>query len=166
MLIFGLSTGNLEELKKYEWIKRFNLNIDELLEEINKFKRLAIEGTFLIRSLFFLIFGYLIETSEILNVNTLLWAILITFLILAFRAVQLKSSKLPLKPLLFIAPRGLITILLFLSIGPNHTISLVNKSLIIQVIILTALPTLFSSMTDKSQEKIDLEKNLEQTLQS
>jgi hypothetical protein len=156
VLIFGLSMCNLEELKDVKLFQIFNLNVDELSKEIIKFKELTTEGTFLIRSLFFLLFGYLIETSEILNINTLLWAILIVFFIFAFRAIQLKLSKLPLKPLLFIAPRGLITILLFLSIKPEHTISLVNKSLITQVIILTALPTLFSSMTEKSQEKIEL----------
>ncbi len=166
VLIFGLSISNLEELKNIKLFQIFNLNIDELLKEIIKFKELTIEGTFLIRSLFFLLFGYLIETSEILNINTLLWAILIVFLIFTFRAIQLKLSRLPLKPLLFIAPRGLITILLFLSIEPKHSISLVNKSLITQVIILTALPMLFSSMTEKSQKRLIGGKKLNQAHQS
>ncbi|MCU0354611.1 MAG: sodium:proton antiporter, partial [Cytophagales bacterium] len=42
-------------------------------------------------------------------------------------------------PLLFIAPRGLITILLFLGIPAAQSIDLVNRSLVIQVIVLTAL---------------------------
>jgi hypothetical protein len=38
-----------------------------------------------------------------------------------------------------VAPRGLITILLYLSIDPADSIDLVIKSLVIQVILLTAL---------------------------
>jgi Kef-type K+ transport system membrane component KefB len=147
ILLFGLSIGNLDELKRFKWIEKFKP--DELIKEVNKFKELIIEGAFLVRALFFLLFGYLIETTEVLNTDTLLWALGIVFFIFTFRTIQLKLSKLPLQPLLFVAPRGLITILLFLSIEPTHTISLVNKSLIIQVIILTALLMMFGLMTNK-----------------
>jgi hypothetical protein len=150
ILLFGLSIGNLDELKKIKWIERFNL--DELNKEVYKFRELIIEGAFLIRALFFLLFGYLIETKEVLNTTTMKWAFGIVFFIFLFRAIQIKISKLPLKPLLFVAPRGLITILLFLSIEPTHAISIVNKSLIIQVIILTALIMMFGLMTNKSSK--------------
>jgi len=150
ILLFGLSIGNLDELKRFNWIEKFKP--DELNKEVTKFKELTIEAAFLIRALFFLLFGYLIETSEVLNAETFVWALVIVFLIFTFRTIQLKLSKLPLQPLLFVAPRGLITILLFLSIEPTHTISLVNKSLIIQVIILTALVMMFGLMADKPQK--------------
>ncbi|MFN8237836.1 MAG: hypothetical protein U0T77_06660 [Chitinophagales bacterium] len=147
ILIFGLSIGNLDELKKYKWMELFKP--EELNKEVIKFKELTIEGAFLVRALFFLLFGYLIETSEVLNADTFIWALAIVFLIFVFRTIQLKLSGLPLQPLLFVAPRGLITILLFLSIDPSHTISIVNKSLIIQVIILTALLMMIGLMTNK-----------------
>lgn len=151
ILLFGLSIGNLVELKRFNWIKK--LRPDELDKEVNKFKELTIEGAFLIRSLFFLLFGYLIETSEVLNADTFIWAVAIVAGIFIFRTIQLKVSKLPLQPLLFVAPRGLITILLFLSIEPENTISLVNNSLIIQVIILTALIMMMGLMINKPQPK-------------
>lgn len=151
ILIFGLSIGNLDELKRFKWIEKFKP--DELNTEVIKFKELTIEGAFLIRALFFLLFGYLIETSEVLNADTFIWALAIVFLIFTFRTIQLKLSNLPLQPLLFVAPRGLITILLFLSIEPTHTISLVNQSLIIQVIILTALMMMFGLMANKPHNK-------------
>jgi len=151
ILLFGLSIGNLCEMKRFKWIEKFKP--DELSKEVKKFKELIIEGTFLVRVLFFLLFGYLIETSEILNSDTFLWALGIVFFIFLFRTIQLKLSKLPLQPLLFVAPRGLITILLFLSIDLTNTISLVNKSLIIQVIILTALLMMIGLMTNKPQRQ-------------
>jgi potassium/hydrogen antiporter len=150
ILLFGLSIGNLDEFKKVKWIEK--LKPDELNKEVVKFKDLTIEAAFLVRALFFLLFGYLIETSELLNPDTFLWAIAIVFFIFLFRAIQLKLSKFPLQPLLFIAPRGLITILLFLSIDPTHTISLVNKSLIIQVVILTALLMMMGLMITKPKQ--------------
>jgi cell volume regulation protein A len=147
ILLLGLFLGNLDEIKNIKWIKKFKP--DELNKEIIKFKELTIEITFLIRTLFFLLFGYLIETAQILNLDTLVWAIATIVLIFSIRAVQLKLLKLPLKPLLFIAPRGLITILLFFSIPAVQNISLVNKSYVIQVIILTALVMMIGFIMNK-----------------
>ena len=137
ILVFGLSIGNLDELKGYQWTRSFRLDL--LNKEVAKFKELIIEATFLVRALFFLLFGYLIKTAEIINTDTLGWAAVIVGILFILRFIQLKLSKIPLSPLLFVAPRGLITILLFLSITPDQTIDIVNKSLIIQVILLTAV---------------------------
>jgi hypothetical protein len=137
ILVFGLSIGNLDELKHFKWTQKFRLDL--LNKEVHKFKELIIEATFLVRALFFLLFGYLIKTSEIINPETFIWAVGIVGILVTLRLIQLKTSNIPLFPLLFVAPRGLITILLFLSITPEHQIEIVNKSLIIQVILLTAV---------------------------
>jgi cell volume regulation protein A len=150
ILLFGLFLGNFNELKQFSWIEKFKSA--ELNKEVHKFKDLTIEGAFLVRALFFLLFGFLIETKEILNTDTLIWAAGIVVAIFFIRAIQLKISKLSLSPLLFIAPRGLITILLFLSIEPTQRILLVDRSLIIQVIILTALVMMFGLMKHKAPE--------------
>jgi len=55
-------------------------------------------------------------------------------------------------PLLFVAPRGLITILLFISIAPAQTLWVVNKSLITQVIILTSLIMMVGLMAAKRKD--------------
>ncbi len=156
ILIFGLFLGNLDELKRFKWIKR--LKPDELNIEVRKFKDLTTEGTFLIRTVFFLLFGYLIETAEILNVDTLVWAIAIVAAALIIRALQFKLFKIPLYPMLFIAPRGLINILLFLSIVPAQQIPLVNKSLVLQVVLLSALVMMIGLMaTGKKEESLTAE---------
>lgn len=152
ILLFGLFLGNLDELKRFKWIDR--LHPDVLDKEVRKFKELTIEAAFLVRALFFLLFGYLIETSEVLNPTTLLWSGGIVFAIFVFRAFQLKLSGMDLMPLLFIAPRGLITILLFLSIEPARRIFLVNNSLIIQVIILTALLMMVGLIMARKRELV------------
>lgn len=150
ILIFGLFIGNLEELKDYKWIKL--LRPEELEKEVNKFKEITVEATFVVRALFFLVFGYLIETAEILNTQTLAAAVGVVVIIFVFRIMQLKIARLPLNPLLFVAPRGLITILLFLSIEPAMQMPLVNKSLVIQVIIFTALIMMVGVMASKKEQ--------------
>ena len=77
ILLFGLFIGNLDELKQFKLIERFKP--EELNKEVNKFRELTIEVAFLVRALFFLLFGYLIETAEVLNTDTLLWALAIVF---------------------------------------------------------------------------------------
>jgi len=144
ILTFGLFIGNLYKFKRFKWIKK--LHPEELKIEDQKFKEITVEMAFLVRALFFILFGYLLKTYEILNTQTLLLATVIVAIIFIIRTIQLKISRLPLKPLLFVAPRGLITILLFLSIIPAQRLELVNKSLIVQVIILTALIMMFGLM--------------------
>lgn len=69
-----------------------------------------------------------------------------------------------MNPLLSIAPRGLITILLFLSIPENQGISLVNNSLIIQVIIFTALIMMVGLMVQgKNKDLAQEEKSSDKT---
>ncbi len=137
ILLFGLSLSNISKFRKIPWMARFNLS--DIEREVNRFKDMTTEFAFLVRSLFFLLFGYYIETDDVLNVDTSLWSAAIVLLIFLVRAIQLWLFRLPLLPLLFIFPRGLITILLFISIEPPHAISLINKSLITQVIVLTSL---------------------------
>ncbi len=150
ILLFGLFLGNLDELKRYKFIERLQPAI--LNKEVRRFKELTYEIVFLIRSLFFLLFGYLLETSELLNSKTIIWALLIVAGILLIRFIFLKLFKIPTTPLVFIAPRGLITILLFLTIPINQREALANKSLIIQVIIITALVMMFGLMFNSKKK--------------
>ena len=149
ILLFGLFMGNLDELKHIGFIQKLQPNI--LNKEVHRFKDLTTEIVFLARALFFLLFGFLIETSELLNANTIIWAVSITAAIFLLRFACLKLFKLSVKPLLFIAPRGLITVLLFLSIPISQSNSIANKSLIIQVIILSAIVMMVGLMTNKAK---------------
>lgn len=147
ILIFGLFIGNIDELKKISWINR--MKPENLNQEIHKFKEITTEITFMIRALFFLLFGYLINISELLNVDTALWSFLLTGGIFLLRFLLIYLFQLKQKPILYIAPRGLITILLFLSIPASQQFYMANKSLILQVIILSAFVMMFGLMNYK-----------------
>lgn len=157
IMLLGLFMGNFDELERFKFIQK--LKPRALDKEVTKFKELVIEAAFLVRSLFFLLFGFLMETEEVLNPYTIEIAIGILLVIYLVRAIQLKIFKVKLMPLLFIAPRGLITILLFLSIPTGSKIPIVNKALIIQVIVLSALIMmvgLIFNKQDKEEKKLKL----------
>lgn len=149
ILLFGILISNLDKLEHFKIIRVLKPQI--LNREVQKFKELTSEMTFLIRTLFFLLFGFLLETNELLNSNTIVWAISITAGIFMIRGVFILLFKLPIKPLFYIAPRGLITILLFLSIPMEQTIPIVNKSLIVQVIVLSSLVMMYGLIKTKKE---------------
>lgn len=151
ILLFGLFMGNLDELKNFKYIQK--LNPDVLDKEVHKFKPINKEMAFLIRALFFLLFGYLIETSELLNSESILWAMGICAGIFLIRYLFFKIFRINVLPLALIAPRGLISILLFLSIPLSQQTALVNKSLVIQVIILSALIMMAGLMMSKAADE-------------
>lgn len=152
ILLFGLLVGNLDELRHYKFVEKLQPEIFN--KEIQKFRELTSEFTFLIRTLFFILFGFLIKTNELLNQETIIWSLSITVSIFVIRALVLKMVRLDLNPLLYISPRGLITILLFLSIPASQTTTLINNSLVIQVVILTALFLMFGLMFSKNKKEV------------
>jgi cell volume regulation protein A len=160
ILIFGLFLGNLDEIKHIKWIQK--LKPYSLNKEAQKFLGFTMEITFLIKALFFLLFGFLIKTSDLLDTNSIAVSAIITGSIFLIRIIQLKASKLPLAPLLFVAPRGLINILLFLSIPAALSIPVINSSVLIQVIILTALIMMIGTVS--SAKKVKEEKQNDETL--
>lgn len=162
IMFFGLIMENFDELERYNWIRK--LKPKTLDGEVQKFKELIVEAAFLVRSLFFLLFGFLMKTEDILNPETLGIALAVIILIYIIRAMQLTFFKVKLMPLLFIAPRGLITILLFLSIPEANRIPFVSKALIIQVIVLSAIFMMIGLIFNKEDKKEDKKKVDDDTL--
>lgn len=150
ILIFGLFIGNIDQLRHYKFIQKFH-PVD-FSNNVHKFREITTELAFLIRALFFILFGFLIDIEHVLNSDTILLALCITFVIFLTRFIVLKIFKTPINPLVFIAPRGLITILLFLSIPLAQQTEQIDESLIIQIIILTAFIMMVGLMQYKKTE--------------
>lgn len=150
ILIFGLFIGNIDELRHYKFIQKFHpVNFSK---DVQKFREITTELAFLIRALFFMLFGFLIDIADVLNSETILFAVCITAGIFLVRYLILKLFKIQTNPMVFIAPRGLITILLFLSIPISQQIENIDKSLIIQVILLSAFIMMIGLMSYKKPE--------------
>lgn len=155
IMIFGLTLSNIDQFNSRKWFKHFKP--EKMNAEIEQFKDIVAEATFLIRSLFFILFGFLIETTEVFDTATLSWSGAIVGGILVLRVIFLSIIGLKIFPLLFIAPRGLITILLFFSILPEDVIPIVNNSMIIQVILLSIIIMMLGMLFSKKE--IDVSKS-------
>lgn len=147
ILLFGLFLGNLDVLKDNKYIQF--LQPEKLDKEVKQFKEIAVESAFLIRSLFFILFGFLIQTEELLNAETFIWSLGFYIIIYIIRAICLWVIKYEFSPFLILAPRGLITILLFLSVAPEQQVGIITKPLVIQLIILTAVTMMIGLIFNK-----------------
>ena len=150
ILLFGLFLRNVDEVTA--WKKLSFIQSDELVSEVSKLKELTAEAAFLIRTLFFILFGFLIQTEELLNPDSFPLALAIVSGIILLRYLVLRLLSFPSTPVLFIAPRGLITILLFLSVPFEDVSETINKSLIIQVIMLSAFIMMLGLMFYKPKQ--------------
>lgn len=149
VLILGLVLGNIRLFER--WTIMRPIAIKTIEKEIAKFRGLTAEMAFLVRVMFFVTFGFFIDPNTLFNGATLLWSVGICAGIYLLRMLHLWLLKLPVKSLWFIAPRGLITILLFLSIPAGENLQLVNNSLIIQVIVITAIVMMLGMLFVKSK---------------
>ncbi len=81
----------------------------------------------------------LIVLESALDLHTLPWSVGMVALLFSLRFLFLLLTRQNLSPYLFVAPRGLITILLYLSIPVSLQLKTVNQALIIQVILCSIL---------------------------
>lgn len=147
ILFFGLILGNIDELKNIKFFR--NARFTKLNSEVRHFKDVVIEATFIVRTLFFIVFGFVLKTEDIINQDSLVWSLSIVISIYVLRAIFLKIGKMEIQPLFYIAPRGLITVLLFLSITPKERFPYLNESVVIQVILLTTFMMMIGLLFEK-----------------
>ena len=96
-------------------------------------------------------FGYIIDVSELFNTSTLIWAFGLSALMFLIRWISLKALRIPVYPFLFVAPRGLITVLLFVSLPAQYAMETVNRPLIIQVIFICIIVMMIGTMQGKKK---------------
>ncbi|NMD00905.1 MAG: sodium:proton antiporter [Bacteroidales bacterium] len=137
VLIFGLSVANFDYIIR--WKEKYLSKFHVVLEEIPLFKSIVSEFTFLVRSVFFLLLGYsiIIENSHLNHLFFIIGTMLL--LIYLIRFILLKFIRLPASSYLLLAPRGLITIVLFFSIPASEKISILNNTVAISIILISTI---------------------------
>jgi hypothetical protein len=139
VLAFGLAVNNADQLLKHPLLRRF-LHPEQLAKELHQLKSITAESAFLVRTFFFLLFGYSITLSNLVSASLLLQGTLIVGVLTLVRYVYLRYvAKTDLIPELFIAPKGLISVLLFYSIPSRLLIGEVSENMLFVVILLTGL---------------------------
>jgi potassium/hydrogen antiporter len=149
ILLFGLFLSNTDQWSKFRLAH--NLRPAMIKKEMHRFHGVIMEIAFLVRSLFFLLFGFSITTANIFNPTTIVWAIAICIVLYLIRFLFLKLFSINDSTLVAMAPRGLITVLLFLSIPIEQSLPFFNKALVVQIVVLSALTMMVSLMMAKKK---------------
>jgi len=154
VLAFGLFLSNADQIRTRIFQKYFMYK--DYHEDLNQLYRMSAESAFLIRTFFFIIFGFIIELGMLNDIYTLRIGLYILVVVYIIRGIYLKFiGKIPLLPELFISPRGLISILLFISIPGKFLIPEANTGLLFLVVLSSSLIMSFGllSMNRKSLEQ-------------
>lgn len=140
ILAFGLMMNNID-LVIPKFLRKY-LEHEKLDEELPIFKSITAESAFLIRTYFFVLFGFSIEWTSMLNMKVWLTGGILILCLYTMRAMYLKwVLGLPLVPELFIAPRGLITVLLYFGIPATMVLPGFSGVLLFTVIVTNLVMT-------------------------
>jgi len=150
VLVFGIVLNNSSlvlrgPLKK--WADREN--VEGVLVLLNS---ITAESSFLIRTFFFIIFGYSINLTVFENSDVWIIGSAIVLILLVIRFLYLRLIlKTNLFPELFLMPRGLVTILLFYSIPAEKSIGSFNEGILFFVVAITSLLMMIGLLLFKAE---------------
>ena len=160
IFIFGIFLSNFsnlipDSLKKY--VKTDKVGKSDLHE----FHLLTAESTFLVRTFFFLFFGFSIPLESFIEFEPYIIGATVLLIMYGVRYFYL-ALVMPdddSKPLLYFSPRGLITILLFLSISDYdiQKSNIVDEKVLLVIIIASMLIMIQGSINRKKKEDPELE---------
>jgi len=150
ILVFGVMLNNSTYFIKGKLANV--LHIDKMSSVTSELKLLTAESAFLIRTFFFILFGYAMNINELITPEVIITGSAIIGCILLARFVFLLSiSRTHLIPELFIAPRGLVTVVLFYSIPAGFISSSFNVGILYYVIIVSSLIMMLGLMFTKTK---------------
>jgi NhaP-type Na+/H+ or K+/H+ antiporter len=172
ILFFGLILNN-SKLFFLGPLKRFTVG-EKLKESLHELHVITLETAFVLRTFFFVVFGITISISSLFDWRYGLISLVIVCVLFIVRLILLRifSGK-DVFPQLWIAPRGLITVLLFFSI-PNGwvdiqgdflddynakfdcTISFFDQGILLHTIILTSLIMTIALIMNRGEKVKDV----------
>lgn len=138
ILVFGLVISNSNIF--FPGFMRKTLKEDSVKSLFHELHIVTGETAFIVRTFFFIIFGITIVLSSLLSIKVILVSALILASIygLRFLIFQLFLGK-DIYPEVYVAPRGLITVLLFFAIPKEMKVASFDNGILLFVIIATAL---------------------------
>lgn len=158
IFIFGIFLSNVKSL-----LPQFLLNyldIEQTEKGFHEFHILTAESTFIVRTFFFLFFGFSIEIIDFDSFSPIIYGLLIFMVMLVIRYVYLSATTLKIKPsaLVYMSPRGLISILLFIQLKEvsflNTTTSPIDERVLLVVILGSMLVMLLGTLNKPKNDGI------------
>jgi len=143
ILVFGLILSN-RQLFFPGKMRKF-LNEEHMKGIFVNFKMITLETSFVVRTFFFVIFGFTIVLSSLLDLKVWLVSLSVIAVIYGIRFLWFRIFfKKNVFPDTWLAPRGLITILLFYSIPENLIAEEFNQGILLLVILISSLAMAYS----------------------
>lgn len=148
ILVFGLLIANMELFFQGPLSKL--LKVDKAKQMYDGLHVITMETAFVVRTFFFVIFGLTISLASLASFDVAMISLLIIASIYFIRFIILRIfiGK-DILPQLFIAPRGLITVLLFYAIPEAAEIENFEAGILLFIIIGTSLIMTFALIADK-----------------
>ncbi len=144
VLVFGLMINNWYKLRT-GWSQRI-LPSEVVGEVVYSLKAVTAESAFLIRTFFFLLFGYTIDIGVVFEQDVIAVGTIIVIIIYLVRYLYLRLFiREHVLPELFYAPRGLVTIVLFYRIPQGMQVDSFSDGILFFVVLVTTLLMLFGS---------------------
>ncbi|MEZ5070341.1 MAG: cation:proton antiporter [Bacteroidales bacterium] len=138
ILVFGLILSNRQlffpgRLKNY-------LHEDQMESIFRNFKMVTLESSFVVRTFFFVIFGFSIVLASLLDFKVWLVSAGILLILYGTRYLYFRFIiRKDILPEVWMAPRGLITILLFYSIPESLVVEEFNMGILLLVILTSSI---------------------------
>ena len=152
ILVFGLILNNTHVFFR-SFLKKL-INPEKVAEIRHEFVIITNESSFLIRTFFFVVFGLTMNLEGLFDPEAIIIALLVMVVIFLTRALNLKVFiKSTIFPQMLIAPRGLVTILLFQKIVEHFHIIPFSEAILAWVIIGTNLVMMVGLISSGSSEE-------------
>jgi Kef-type K+ transport system membrane component KefB len=161
VLAFGLFLNNLHWIRNAWFMRTFKY--DNFYKDLHQLVQLSGESAFIVRTFFFLIFGFTLNVQSLFTLNVLTYGAVVVVIIYVIRIVYQKIFiRTAGMAEFFLSPRGLISILLFFSIPESQKLSGVENGLLFFVILATSLIMTFGliSVKEKNVPTSDAPKSL------
>ena len=156
IFIFGLFLSNVKALLP-SFMQRY-LDLNQTEKGLHEFHILTAESTFLVKTFFFLFFGFSISLVEFSSIAPFIYGVLIFGIMLLIRYLYfiVTTFKIKPSPLVYMSPRGLISILLFLQIKEvtfvNTSRSIIDEQVLLVVILASMLMMTLGTMKKTKQD--------------
>lgn len=138
ILVFGLMINNWEKIPYKKITGLFTLKELKALRE--SLHSITAESSFLIRTFFFILFGFTINLQFLTNDEVLLVGSCIVLALFLVRFLYLKFFfRTKIFPEVYLIPRGLVTIVLFYKIPTSMKLSAFNDDILLFVILATGI---------------------------
>jgi len=138
VLAFGLFLNNMQWIRHLKFRQIFEY--DNFNKDLQQLTQLSGESAFIVRTFFFLIFGFTLEIESLLHWDVLINGGIIILTIYIIRIIYQKFFVATASwAEYFLAPRGLISILLFFSIPDELKLNGLQNGLLFFVILASSL---------------------------